>query len=227
MVILALNEGSAWQRLLLVLIFCVGVLLIILVPFVIDVIAAHRTWRRLVTEDPHTAAQIGGPNGVQGLSRATMAYGVIGTIGFALVLIVVERPFDNSKVIVGNMVIALTTTLAAITAFYFGSRLASEARRDAARALAAPPAPAATAAAGLSLTLTRPREGDVFKQGDYVIAQYACTPGAGAQITRCEGPVPSGSPLDTSTPGDASFMVRAADSTGQTAEVTHRYSVQP
>ena len=57
-------------------------------------------------------------------------------IGFALAYILVVRPFADNRTITSNIVVALTTTLASITAFYFGSRLASQAHKDATDAVA-------------------------------------------------------------------------------------------
>jgi ABC-type sulfate transport system permease component len=122
------SPSSNWTKIILVAIFALGLLLVILVPFVTDLVNSHRTWRDVVTKDPASLKAIGRPSGVQGLARATMAFAVIVVIGFALGYILVETPFKNNQTIAGNIVVALTTTLAAITAFYFGSKQASDAK---------------------------------------------------------------------------------------------------
>ena len=100
-------------------------MLVILVPFVTDMVSSHRTWRAVVEKDAKHQAS-GRPTGIQGIARATMAFAIIVVIGFALGYILVEKPFHDNQTIVGNIVVALTTTLAAITAFYFGSKQASD-----------------------------------------------------------------------------------------------------
>jgi ABC-type Fe3+ transport system permease subunit len=129
----AVISSSDWTKIILVGIFTLGVVLVILIPFATDIVNAHKTWREIVAKDPDAVKNQTGPGGVQGLARATMAFGVLTVIGFALGYILVEQPFNDNKTIASNILVALTTTLAAVTAFYFGGRLASEARRDAAR----------------------------------------------------------------------------------------------
>jgi hypothetical protein len=130
--LIAAISSSDWTKIILVGIFTLGVVLVILVPFTTDIRNTHKTWREIVTKDPE-AVKSQAPGGIQGLARATMAFGVLTVIGFALGYILVERPFNDNKTIASNILVALTTTLAAVTAFYFGGRLASEARRDAVR----------------------------------------------------------------------------------------------
>ena len=133
---------------LLLGIFTLGVLLVLLVPFTIDVILSHRTYRKLVADVPATAARPDEPHGMQGLARASMTFAVIAVVGFALAYILVQQPFVDNKTITSNLLVALTTTLASITAFYFGSRLSAQAHQDAATtAVAATKAAVAQAAA--------------------------------------------------------------------------------
>jgi hypothetical protein len=66
------------------------------------------------------------PQGTSGLSRTSMALAVIVVIGFALAYLLVENPYANSSRLANDIVVALTTTLAAIVAFYYGSRTALE-----------------------------------------------------------------------------------------------------
>ncbi len=124
------SPSSNWTKIILVGIFALGLVLVILVPFVTDMVSAHRTWRTVVARDATHQAS-GRPTGIQGIARATMAFAIIVVIGFALGYILVEQPFHDNQTIVGNIVVALTTTLAAITAFYFGSKQASDQKADA------------------------------------------------------------------------------------------------
>ena len=126
-----LKTGLTWIDVTVLGIFALGIVLILLVPFTIDVVASHKTYRKLVTSGSDSAASAKALRGVQGLARATMAFAIIAVIGFALAYILVERPFADNRTITSNIVVALTTTLASITAFYFGSRLAAQAHQDA------------------------------------------------------------------------------------------------
>jgi drug/metabolite transporter (DMT)-like permease len=123
------SPSSNWTKIILVAIFTVGLVTVILVPFLTDISRAHGTWKDMIDKDK-VPTGMDGPTGVRGIARATMALGVLAVIGFALAYILVERPFHDNATIAGNIVIALTTTLAAITAFYFGSKQASDARSD-------------------------------------------------------------------------------------------------
>lgn len=140
------KTGLTWIDVTVLTIFALGIVLILLVPFTIDVVAAHRTYRKLVTSGSEPAASARALQGKQGLARATMAFAIIAVVGFALAYILVERPFADSRTITSNIVVALTTTLASITAFYFGSQLASQAHRDASDTAAG----AAAAGAGIA-----------------------------------------------------------------------------
>ncbi len=123
------TPSDNWTKIILVAIFALGLVLVILVPFVTDMVNSHRTWRAVVEKDAQHQAS-GRPTGIQGIARATMAFAIIVVIGFALGYILVEKPFHDNQTIVGNIVVALTTTLAAITAFYFGSKQASDSRAE-------------------------------------------------------------------------------------------------
>jgi hypothetical protein len=154
-----------------------------------------------------------------------MAFAVIVVIGFALAYILVRRPFADNKTVSSNILVALTTTLASITAFYFGSRLATQAT---AAGVAATQAKAPTQpTGGLSITITTPLDGGTYNQNESVVADYTCLPSAGAQITTCTGTVPTGTAIDTSTAGSHQFTVQATDSAGKSAELTHTYTVAP
>jgi hypothetical protein len=133
--------GASWTKIILVGIFTVGLVLVILIPFVWDIRGAHKAWRDAIKKDPAAMKYLGHPVGVQGIARATMAFAVIAVIGFALAYILVEQPFGNDKTIVQNIIVALTTTLAAISAFYFGSKQATDARNQPKAPPPGPPSP--------------------------------------------------------------------------------------
>jgi len=77
-----------------------------------------------------------------------------------------------------------------------------------------------------SISVTAPAEGATFTQGQSVAAAYSCADDAnGTGIERCAGPVASGQPIDTGTPGTKTFTVDAADVAGNTASATRSYQV--
>ena len=121
------SPSDNWTKIILIGIFVLALVLIILVPFVWDIRGAHQAWQNAIKKDRAAVTYLGHPVGVQGIARATMAFAVIAVIGFALAYILVEKPFGSDKTVVQNIVVALTTTLAAITAFYFGSKQATDA----------------------------------------------------------------------------------------------------
>ena len=144
---------------LLLAIFLVGLVAVVLVPFTTDIVFSHRTYRELLKANGSSPTAREGPQGVQGLARASMAFAVIVAVAFALAFVLVERPFSDNKTIAGNVLVALTTTLASITAFYFGSRLAAQASQDAAKTLTVAAAsrqasgnPAASSGGAVSVT---------------------------------------------------------------------------
>jgi virginiamycin B lyase len=79
-------------------------------------------------------------------------------------------------------------------------------------------------------SIASPADGSSFTQGSVVDASYACRAGLGGGILRpgsggCGGPIPSGQPIDTASLGAHAFTVTAADTDGQTAASTSRYTV--
>lgn len=76
-----------------------------------------------------------------------------------------------------------------------------------------------------TITLTTPTDGATYTVGDTVTASYNCADEGGSGLESCAGPVADGSALDTSTPGSYSFTVEAKDNAGNTASVTHGYTV--
>jgi hypothetical protein len=93
---------------------------------------------------------------------------------------------------VNTIVVALTTTLAAVTAFYFGSKLSADARRGVQPPLTTgletgtPPPPQA----GLTVTVNVPADGATYTMDEVVNADNSCSPSTGAQIVAFDGPRP-------------------------------------
>lgn len=72
------------------------------------------------------------------------------------------------------------------------------------------------------VTIISPENESEVARGATVLADYSCAmPG----VVSCVGPVPDGSPIDTSTLGARSFTVTATDGSGAQASETHRYTV--
>ncbi len=86
--------------------------------------------------------------------------------------------------------------------------------------------PVATSAPVVSIV--RPADGAHYAQGSSVIALYTCTdPGGTSPVARCDGPVPSGSPIDTAAAGAHAFTVTAANAAGQESSGSTTYVVDP
>jgi hypothetical protein len=80
--------------------------------------------------------------------------------------------------------------------------------------------------AGPQVELVSPADGDGFYQGQKVQAAWGCFPGTlGWPIVSCDGDVPLGGWLDTSSVGTHSFSVHAVDYAGAETAVTHTYTV--
>jgi hypothetical protein len=76
------------------------------------------------------------------------------------------------------------------------------------------------------INLRAPAEGAVYKRGEVVLADYDCVEEEGGSgLASCDGPVPSGSPIDTATAGPKSFTVTTSDERGNADSVTHTYTV--
>ena len=74
------------------------------------------------------------------------------------------------------------------------------------------------------VTFTTPPLGNPhYTKGSTVRAAYSCSDDVA--IRSCTGPVPSGSPIDTSSTGSKSFQVTAVDTAGHTTRTTHFYVV--
>lgn len=75
-----------------------------------------------------------------------------------------------------------------------------------------------------SITLDSPANGASYPLNATEAADYSCSD-ATAGIAACNGPVPSGSHIDTATVGAKNFSVNAVDNAGNSASVTHTYNV--
>jgi hypothetical protein len=74
------------------------------------------------------------------------------------------------------------------------------------------------------VTLHTPPQGSPYLAKSTVLADYTCVDGLSG-VAVCDGPVPPGSPIDTSTIGTRSFIVDAADGAGNTARGAMLYRV--
>ena len=64
-----------------------------------------------------------------------------------------------------------------------------------------------------------------YSVGEVILAEYTCADG-GSGTDTCDGTVPTGSPIDTSVAGEATFSVAAADAVGNEVLVTVTYTVE-
>ena len=80
-----------------------------------------------------------------------------------------------------------------------------------------------------SVSISTPANGASLTQGQVVNAAFSCQAGANGVLKTgtdgCSGPVPNGSPIDTSTPGQHTFSVTATDTDGQATTATSTYTV--
>ena len=77
-----------------------------------------------------------------------------------------------------------------------------------------------------AISLTTPSNGAVYTVGQVVAASYSCSDIASYGISTCNGTVPSGSELDTSTTGEHTFTVSATDDHGTPAQQGVSYYVK-
>jgi uncharacterized repeat protein (TIGR01451 family) len=79
-----------------------------------------------------------------------------------------------------------------------------------------------------TVTVTSPASNATYALGQRVIAKFSCQDSANAPgIQDCGGDVPSGSPIDTSTPGPNTFTVTAISNDGAATDQTISYTVLP
>lgn len=87
---------------------------------------------------------------------------------------------------------------------------------------------AATDTTAPTITFATPPDGAVYTTGRSVLASYSAadnTGGSGLAAGSPSGTVASGAAIDTATAGAKSFTVTATDVAGNTASVTHTYTV--
>jgi hypothetical protein len=77
---------------------------------------------------------------------------------------------------------------------------------------------------GPTITITTPANGTAYTVGQSLTASYGCTD-AGSGLATCVGPVSSGSPLSTSSPGSFKFTVNATDNLENASMSTSSYTV--
>ncbi len=75
-----------------------------------------------------------------------------------------------------------------------------------------------------AITITTPEDDAEYKLGQDLAADYFCSDG-GSGVASCVGSVLDGDNLDTASVGSKTFTVNAADVSGNTATVSHDYSV--
>jgi hypothetical protein len=76
------------------------------------------------------------------------------------------------------------------------------------------------------IALSTPSQGAVYDLGQQVAASYSCADeDGGSGVASCTGTVANGAAVDTSSVGDKSFTVNAADNAGNPASTTVTYTV--
>jgi hypothetical protein len=75
-----------------------------------------------------------------------------------------------------------------------------------------------------AITITQPSDGGEYILNAVTAADYSCSDDV--ELASCTGPVPSGSPFDTSTPGVHTFQVDASDAVVNTSSSSATYSVR-
>jgi hypothetical protein len=77
-----------------------------------------------------------------------------------------------------------------------------------------------------TIDLRRPADNATYIKNQPVTADYSCADEAGGSgLASCEGDVPDGDPINTSTVAEHTFTVDAADNAGNTAQTIHHYFV--
>jgi hypothetical protein len=77
-----------------------------------------------------------------------------------------------------------------------------------------------------AISIATPAAQAVYPVGAHVVASYACADQAGGSgLAECQGPVASGSAIDTAAPGPHAFVVSAVDNAGNASSRTVDYTV--
>lgn len=87
-----------------------------------------------------------------------------------------------------------------------------------------PTAPAVQDESAPQITITSPAQAGDYSVGEVVPAHYSCADDVDPAPT-CQGSVPTGAAIDTSTPGQHTFTVSSTDAAGNTATKTVAYTV--
>jgi hypothetical protein len=74
------------------------------------------------------------------------------------------------------------------------------------------------------IAIRSPADGSSFLIGTSLIADYSCTDALSGLVS-CDGPVPSGTAIDTTVPGSRTFAVTATDVAGNTSICTVQFAV--
>jgi Ca2+-binding RTX toxin-like protein len=74
------------------------------------------------------------------------------------------------------------------------------------------------------IAITTPPQGATYTQGQSVAASYSCID-EDSGVATCQGSVPDGANIDTSSTGTKTFTVNATDNAGNTSSVSHTYTV--
>ena len=75
-----------------------------------------------------------------------------------------------------------------------------------------------------TISIGSPEDGEIVNQGTKLTAGYSCSDGESG-VASCEGSVPSGAPLDTSSLGEHTLSVAASDHAGNASSRTVHYTV--
>ena len=77
-----------------------------------------------------------------------------------------------------------------------------------------------------AIEIVSPGDGLRYERGEPVLAIYSCKdPEDRSPVTKCEGSVPTGSPVDTGTSGTFTFTVSASDNLGNSSPKTVTFTV--
>ena len=82
------------------------------------------------------------------------------------------------------------------------------------------------------VSLSSPNDLDVYAQGAEVVADFGCDDAyvdhhtIVSGVATCDGTVPAGELIDTTTLGEHEFTVTATDNAGNETTVTHTYTVE-
>jgi ELWxxDGT repeat protein len=76
-----------------------------------------------------------------------------------------------------------------------------------------------------TVTISTPVDGARYAVNELVVADFACADEGGSGLADCDGSVPDGSSVDTTSPGTKTFTVTATDGAGNSVSVSATYTV--